>query len=240
MRLTIFGDSHVEVLRAGVGLIPASLAVEMHSSWGPNWINPTVSVDAEGLWHFQANDNPAIPPLNLTLRPGGKFLFSTPLHTAPFIRDKVWQDYCPWQVQGQHPQLVPLPDAVLHSWLARRLGAVFEYLDRMKDAGFDVTVIEAPRPLARAPSRYGISAGIVRAVDAICRRYICDVLAKHEISIIQVPIETHDDGLTSESYSGVHPKHAHHGNAAFGQAMMAHILQMLETEAQNQPTVAVG
>lgn len=222
MKVTIFGDSHAAQLKFSADVLDGAHETEFSATNGQNWLDPHVATQDDGI-RVYCHKVENTPPLDMVLRPGGRLYFSSPLHTGPFTRAPAWRTYCPWSVHSAHPGLVPLSDSALLTWVGRDLEPRLRFLSLLRDNGFDVRVIEAPRPLARTPALFQIHPDVLRCVDRICRSYVMTRLHEIGVPVIAVPDATVADGFTRDDFSHANPKDPHHGNRAFGRLMMQHI-----------------
>ena len=196
MKVTIFGDSHVDILRHSAQILSPDHDPTFHMSHGLNWIAPRIDAENGGI-RARAHEVENLPALDVFLRPEGRFYFSSILHTAPYTRTTDWRRLCPWSVQDNHPDLQPLSDAVLLTWVGRETAARLRILSELREKGFDVCVLEAPRPLERAPVMHAIRPDVMVRVDEICRTFIKARLAEIGVWVIGVPEETLIGGLTA-------------------------------------------
>lgn len=226
MKVTIFGDSHVAALRFNVAVLAQDHEVEFSASHGQNWLAPTIADEAGGIRvSSQAFES---TPLDVLLQPQGRLYFSSLLHTAPYFRDHAWHRFCPWPVHEAHPEMQPVSNAAILTWVDRAIAVRLELLTLMRDRGFDVRAVEAPRPLERAPGIFHVHPDVVRSVDGICRAHIMGRLAAIGVPVVTVPEVTVVDGFTPEAFSPQKLTDPHHGSIKYGGLMMQRILADLE------------
>lgn len=227
MKVTIFGDSHVVALRARAAVLADGHDAVFSGTNGQNWLDPTIAEEAGGI-RFSADRVENVPPLDLLLRPEGRLYLSSPLHTAPYTRNGAWRRFCPWRLHEVHPELQPVSDDAILIWVDRAVAARMKFLTLLRDKGFDIRAIEAPRPLERAPGMLRIHPDVVCSVDGICRDHIMARLAEIGVPVVTVPEETVIDGFTPEAFSSARPNDPHHGNDRYGRLMMQRIRADLE------------
>ncbi len=222
--ILVFGDSHVEHLKRRLKDLPHGQDYKFNSVVGLNWGAFELSQTPEGL-HVFADRLPGYGRLDLTISGARKYFFSSPLHSAPICRDAVWKSYCPWACAIGHPDITPISNATIETWLEADLAPRFALLKIMKQRGYDITVVEPPKPLHRAPLGHGIKPDIMRAVDEMQRGYVTGMLAKLDIPVLTVPEYTVSDGFTTDAFSNENPKDKHHGSLCFYKAMMEKIIK---------------
>ena len=227
MKVIIFGDSHVNALCENIHVLDGH-DTELVINHGLNWVSPHFEDEAGGI-RVRADAVENVEPLDMLLQPGGRHYFSSILHTAPYTRAADWRRFRPWSVMGDFPRLQPVSDAVLQTWVAREIAVRLAFLSELRAKGFDIRVIEAPRPLERAPALHVIDPDVMARVDTICRDFIKMRLARAGIRVIGVPRETLSGAFTAEAYSAERLADPHHANLEYGRLTMLRILDDLTT-----------
>ncbi|RCW86676.1 hypothetical protein [Paracoccus lutimaris] len=222
MKVTIFGDSHLHTLRNSAAELGDEHEARFLVNHALNWIAPQLVAEKGGI-RARADNVKNFTPLNVLLLPEGRLYFSGILHTAPYTRARDWRSFCPWSIQKDHPDLQPISDAALQTWIERETAARLSFLFELRSKGFDICVIEAPRPLERAPGMHDIRPAVMARVDAICRSFILARLAEIGVRVIEVPPETVSGGFTTAEFSSGNPKDPHHGNLEYGRLMVQRI-----------------
>lgn len=231
MKLHIFGDSHVWVLNQAWREMSKShttpFQVSLRHCHGGHLFDFD-TVEEPDLIRIHSDRVKETPPMNFEIRREDINVFSSLLHTAPIYRHPAWKTFCPWEVSSDHPGMHPVSTQTIHAFVEHTLRRPLELVSRLQRAGYRLAVVEAPRPLARTPRMHGVHADVLRVTDQIHRSFIRDRLQSEGIPLIEVPAETHQDGLTTDAYSHESPTDPHHGNQAFGMLMMSRVIAYAE------------
>jgi hypothetical protein len=207
------------------GIAAADLPVEFYASDGRYWLDCEI-VETVSSFHISQR------------RPGGELLknfvadknddvyfFSSPLHSAPLYRDRVWKTFCPWQCADSNHDLQALSSGVIEGWVDRQVRRRIELLEELCAGGISLVVIEPPKPLKRSPEMLGIRPDVLIAASHLYRRYVSGLLDERSIPIIRAPDETYDGtGFTKSAYEARDLNDYHHGNALFGSLAMKKII----------------
>lgn len=227
MDIEIFGDSHVAVLRKSHEKFSAldgwdGFACDFTFTHGRNLGDFNLQ-EVGGRLNLHSVRVPKLPPFEYTIDPArAVHFFCSPMHSAPFYRHPAWKAWTPWNVPLESRPLVPA--AAIHAWVDSRLLRRFELLDRMLRLGARVAVIEPPKPLYRAPQRFGIPPEVIVGVDRIVREHVIRRLGAMGVPVVTVPPQTHENGLTPPAFASSNEHDPHHGNLAFGRRMLRQIL----------------
>ena len=160
------------------------------------------------------------------------YVFSSPMHSGTTYRERSWTRFCTWQASATHAELQPISTQAIETWLEAMLACRFAMIKRLKAAGFQIVVVEPPRPLLRTPGLLNIKPDILLAADAAHRSYVTRWLEATGIPIVCAPERSHCGGFTLNEYSRPAPD-PHHGNALFGEQAMAAIIALCSGKAAN-------
>lgn len=229
MKLHVFGDSHVAALHAGAQPLrpqfeQAGLDVDFYCRQGPNWRTVRTRINGNAIRFKTAC--PWEKPLDYTVDAlADIYIFCAPLHTAEVWREPAWRDFCSWRSAKDFPDLHPVSDSMIEPLIEGQVARPLQILREMKEQGYMVLVAEPPKPLQQGPRACGFEPGVVVGIDHMFRQNVLRRLVEIGIPVIYVPESTHENGLTPNRYSDPRPNDTHHGNAAFGTAMMKQIVQ---------------
>jgi hypothetical protein len=228
-KLKLFGDSHVQIASVGSKLIAEKLAVlpfqvEFYANHGANWCE-FETTETNGKLHFRADRVKDFKPVDYTIDSlDDIYVFSSPLHSTPTFIRVAWRNFCPWECYAANPDLHAVSTSLVQAWIEQTMKCRFAMLQVLKARGYNIAVVEPPKPLARTPTMFAIRPDVLLAVDRIHRDFIARWLNENRISIISVPENTQSEGFTIEEYSSKDPD-PHHGSAKFGAEMLTKVLE---------------
>ncbi len=221
--ILVFGDSHVGCISWRFKDLTEKADIKFDPVHGANWGAFELTETPEGL-HVFADRVPGHNPLDLHINGGDQYYFSSPLHSAPFYRDPAWRSFCPWTCSIDSPDHTPVSDATIEAWVDTAQARRMELLVKMKARGFDVTVVEPPKPLQRR-AHGSTKPSILRRVDEMVRNHITKRLQDLDVGVIEVPEHTVSDGFTLEAFSSENLEDPHHGSRPFYKLMLDKIIQ---------------
>ena len=235
MKLIICGDSHTEALVwARANIAKDSPNTVEHVSVGPfgngRYLGlPFFTEDGDAI-KFDREDYAA----NYELLSGGPLRrrddvvhgFSMGFHTAPLFRHPMWRTHLPWRLcQGN--DAVPVSDATLiamadHIW--RYMRAFYETAIRLKIEFF---VVAAPPPRrSHICIQQGTASQTVLEVDRVFRESVANWLTARGIEyVLPPPVVVDPEGFLLPQFEPLEiARDYHHGNGAYGIAMLREIL----------------
>lgn len=109
----------------------------------------------------------------------------------------------------------------------------FAMLRALSSRGFNVAVIEPPKPFARLSSRLRINPAVIAGVNEMCRSFVMQWLKENDIPVITVPDHTHADGFTMPIYESQNTEDPHHGSLQFGVEMLQKIIHYANSINEN-------
>lgn len=238
-KLYIFGDSHVNTLiRAWNKVVkidnqPENFEINFYGRHGLNWYDFEMSDVAGGL-RFRANNVPQFKSVDYIIDDlTGLYFFSSPLHSTKWLRDGPWKTHCPWTCSSAVPGLQAVSSAAIETWLMAELRCRFAMLRALSSRGFNVAVIEPPKPFARLSSRLRINPAVIAGVNEMCRSFVMQWLKENDIPVITVPDHTHADGFTMPIYESQNTEDPHHGSLQFGVEMLQKIIHYANSINEN-------
>jgi hypothetical protein len=236
--ICIFGDSHVGSLRRAWRRHGAHLqelaSIDFFSSHGAYWGRFEHSV-SDDVIRIHSNSVKGRSPLELDIRRNYDLIvFSSPLHSSPTFRHRIWHKYCLPEQSEEHPKHHVMSYASGEAWITRRLQSRFSFMQDIKSSVPQFVVFEPPKPLFRVPTRYQLSRSLVVAADELHRGVVFKWLHQSGIDAITAPEFTHQDGLTLENYSTATEGDPHHGSFLYSIAMLEKLLGV-----QPKPAIAV-
>jgi len=221
--ITIFGDSHVSAI-SYVKNVTHNLNIQLLGTHGVNWREFEIT-ETPSCVHVSSERVPNSTPVDLEIRTGGKYYFSSPLHSAPYFRDQAWQKFCPWKCSAIYPELTPVSDALIQTWVESTMRCRTNLLERLLEKQIDISIIEPPKPLMRVPSYKNIKPEVVLEVDQLVRGFVFSLLQRKGIPVIQAPKETIQNGFTKEEFSAPSQKDGHHGSTGYYELLLRKIIE---------------
>lgn len=234
-KVHIFGDSHVWILKMGWDAIEpytnhASGELEFYGRHGANWFEfETLEVD-DRLKFYSNNaaeicNNSDIYPVNYGLgNQDDIYIFSSPLHSCTVYRDATWHQFCPWECREKNLDLHAVSTSLIEIWSGAQVKLRVDMLRAAKARGYNIAVVEPPKPLSRVPEMWGLRPDVLLAADGIYRNFVMRSLGEIGVPVIEVPSHTHERGFTIPEYAAPHPD-PHHGSRLFAAEMMRMILK---------------
>lgn len=229
MTIRVFGDSHVAALRTGAEgsefVASSGIEIDFYGRHGLNFLQFEI-LEFDGKIRIRRDPLPGKKPLDYLIdSPDDLYVFSSILHSARSYSNAAWKTFCPWQCAAANPDLHSVSSAVLRTWIQAEVQCRYDLLIKLKDHGYNVAVVEPPKPLRRVPGRHGIRPDVLLAVDQFHRRLVTRMLRDAGVEVISVPDHTHADGFTVAAYESSDPRDVHHGNERFGVEMMDRVVQ---------------
>ena len=234
-KIHIFGDSHVWFLNMGWNAIErdseyTSEDIEFYGQHGANWFDFKISTVNDKM-NFYSNvaaevcNNPEIYPVDYSLESRDDiYIFSSPLRSCTIYRDPTWNQFCPWECLEKNPDLQGISTSLIEFWSYAQVKLRLEMLRAVKERGYDIAVVEPPKPLSRVPEMWGLRPDVLLAADRIYRSFVMRKLREIGIPVIEVPSHSHQRGFTTPEYSAPQPD-PHHGGELFVSEMMRLILE---------------
>jgi hypothetical protein len=240
-KIHIFGDSHVRFLHKGWKAIEpyscyTSEDIDFYGQHGANWFQFKTSI-VNDRPHFYSNvaaevcNNPGICPVDYEL--GNRedvYIFSSPLHSCTVYRDATWREFCPWECLEGNPDFYAISTSLIELWSGAQIKQRLDMLRTVKEHGYDIAVVEPPKPLSRVPETRGLRPDVLLAADRIYRDFVKRRLGEIDIPVIEVPSHSHEGGFTIPEYSAP-PPDPHHGSRLFIEEMMRLIVDFAERRA---------
>lgn len=224
--ILIFGDSHVGVMGSSYQPHNDDPPITFEAVNGVNWARVTATETENGV--HASGDYLTSRALDLEVTKDQVLVFSSLLHTSPYIRDKSWQTHCPWPFRDLLRSHQPVSEAAILAWVDRLSAKRFAFIDMVRAKGMDLYMCEPPKPAAHTPRTLGYPAQMVRWIDQLARDHMTNALTKRGVKIISVPDETHKNGFTVKEYY----RDTTHGSAAFGNLMVHTIVDRLRKDGQ--------
>lgn len=238
MAIKVFGDSHVGALRRGwdhlrkTGDVASDIEIEFYASDGRYWLECDVKETETGFHISQRRKGGDTLEDYVVRKNDDTYFLSSPLHSAPLYRNRVWKTCCPWACAERHDDLQALSSGVIESWADRQVRHRIRMIDKLRAGGISLIVVEPPKPLKRTPKMFGIRPDVLIAASDIYRNHVSGLIGERGIPIIRTPDETYEDtGFTKSVYAPKDMKDYHHGNVLFGALAMKKIIQFESREA---------
>jgi hypothetical protein len=236
VKIRIFGDSHVNVLRRGWEKLQGEeknsrdLHLEFYASHGTYWLGCTATETDSGFRLDQlARGREQLDDYVVEKKEDILYFFSSPLHSAPLYRNRIWKTCCPWVCVPQNPDLQGLSATVIEHWAGKQVRRRIELLDKLREGGISLAVIEPPKPLKRTPKMFGIRPDVLSVASRHYRDYVSSLLEERRIPIIHVPSKTYDEsGFSKSSFAPKNLDDCHHGNVLFGCEVVKEIVKFVD------------
>lgn len=210
--IKVFGDSHVGFMaRADDGSVPDLTFVPSH---GRNTAVFTVEETAGGL-HIFSDRHEGAPALDTVLSPADINVFSGPLHSSRFSRDRTWQRFCPWQVAEQFPDHTPIPTAVFEALVAQHVNRSQALATRCADKGIPLVVLEPPLLKPIAAEFPGTDPRLLADVDRRFRASVKRRLRRRGAEVIETPAQTNDGDFVLPDFASLGAEDLHHGSRSY-------------------------
>ncbi len=228
MRAMIVGDSHTGVLNQArlrmerEGRLPDDIALNIRPlAGGPTLARPFFE-EIDGV---AVMTEPGIKARMPRLPPAGARYdvigLSGPLHPVRVWRNRHWQDYR-IQPSGGH---IPVSQALFRRVVFDDQGPMLRLIELLQAQDIGVLVVEPPRPFRHHPSVEALGADLVIDLDRRYRGLVRAWLTAHGVVTVDVPDACLDgDGFMKPVYRSDVPTDPHHGNADFGELMVARAL----------------
>ena len=248
MNFRIIGDSHVQALAMGLTMRkqqglpePKNLATSFcylgngfHLS-EPFWERQGNSLrmlrDDYAASLAEATGSPAISAAQGTV-----YGLCMGLHTARVFRNPMWKDFVPWNVAPSGGE-TPVSSGAMDRIFDEDAKYIVGFFEEMRDLSIPFLVISAPPPYRfhSCMTEDGLRPAVVVEVDRAYRARI-----RKQLDLLGVPCVTPPESAY-DAMGFMHPKYRigvvehdpHHGNADYGQRMVARIFsRMIEYRRQ--------
>lgn len=219
--VTIFGDSHVLALgRVARRTKRADIVVKGVTG---RLLRAPFAFERAGRVHVELPAFQRFEAISIAFDPDRLYVFSGPLHTGPLARHRAWRTHCPLSLWPDHPDRLPVTEDEIHAACDRGLTHMTAFLEMAARAKLRLAVMESPRLLGRVRRAWGADAGIVAAADRIARRHVRRRLDALGVAIVETPPQTHRGAWTRSAYAAADRSDPHHGNDAYGAAMITQV-----------------
>lgn len=216
MRVKVFGDSHCGRMfqyyeAKGAGRWPE---IEFVPNHGKNTRHFDFAEEGDAL-RVTADNFHKAEPLDLLLEPGVLNIFSGPLHSSAFSRNRTWRLFCPWEVSDRFGGFKPLSTDEFESLVELHVAASQRLARVCGEKGISLAVIEPPLLKKEACARRNLNTDLVAEVDRRYRASVMRRLARRGADIIPTPPETNDGDFQLPEFTANNPDDAHHGSRSY-------------------------
>lgn len=219
--VTIFGDSHTLAIdRAAQRAKRDDIVVRGATG---RLLRAPFAAERAGKLQFELPAFKQFAAISITFEPDRLYVFSGPLHISPLARNRAWRTHCPLSVWPDHPARLPVTEEEIHAACDHGMAHSMAFLEMAMRAKLRIAAMESPRLLRRLRQAWGADVGIVAAVDRIARRHARRRLDALGVAILDTPPETYEGDWTRAAYAARGQADPHHGNPAYGAAMLARI-----------------
>jgi len=237
MKLFITGDSHASTLASGRSLLTAEqqpagveLAVRTLGN-GYYFTQPFFEVDDGAIRFTRADYAEALRALTgedrIAPRDDAVFGFCMGFHAARIYRQPQWREFAPASL-GDAVQGIKLSAGVLDAIIDEEQHRIVGFLQAAQRLGVRCMAIAAPPPLrSHRCIAEGTSPAMVLELDRAYRARATARLGPTKLPIVTPPDRAYaaDGFLLPLFRQGMPDIDEHHGNAAYGHAMLNRILR---------------